>query len=180
MPTPFNIIFKIERNKKAYSRFVNAFPRISKNYDFRFQIFCHIDLVLPFFFFFFVFFFFFFFFFRCGGRRRLGDVICYLSNYNVLSRKREIQRQKCSYNAMIIKWSEAQQNQQMTCAPSEDSDTPNLARVLAVRLTEVNVISYPYSAQRRLWSDWADAQTALSLRWSHMSFCLFCRAQAQM
>ena len=31
----------------AHSRFVNAFSRISKNYVFRFQIFCHIDLVLP-------------------------------------------------------------------------------------------------------------------------------------
>ena len=39
----------------AQSRFVNAFSRISKNYVFRFQIFCHIDLVLP------------SFCFRCGG-----------------------------------------------------------------------------------------------------------------
>ena len=31
----------------AHSRFVNAFSRNSKNYGFRFQIFCHIDLVLP-------------------------------------------------------------------------------------------------------------------------------------
>ena len=68
MPTPFNIIFKIERNKKAYSRFVNALSRISKNYDFRFQIFCHIDLVLPFFFFFS----FFFFFFSLRGQKEVG------------------------------------------------------------------------------------------------------------
>ena len=27
--------------------------------------------------------------------------------------------------------------------------------------------------QRRLWSDWADAQADLSLRWVHMPFCLF-------
>ena len=39
----------------AHSRFVNAFSRISKNYVFRFQIFCHIDLVLL------------YFCFRCGG-----------------------------------------------------------------------------------------------------------------
>ena len=49
MLTPFNIIFKKERKKKAYSCFVNAFSRSRKNYDFRFQIFCHIDLVLPYF-----------------------------------------------------------------------------------------------------------------------------------
>ena len=28
-------------------------------------------------------------------------------------------------------------------------------------------LSYPLSAQRRLWSDWADAQADLSLRWAH-------------
>ena len=27
----------------------------------------------------------------------------------------------------------------------------------------------------RLWSDWADAQADLSLRWAHRSFCWFCR-----
>ena len=33
----------------AHSRFVNVFSRISKNCVFRFQIFCHIDLVLLYF-----------------------------------------------------------------------------------------------------------------------------------
>ena len=32
---------------------------------------------------------------------------------------------------------------------------------------------------RRLWSDWADAQADLSLRWTHkFIFCWFCRAAA--
>ena len=35
------------------------------------------------------------------------------------------------------------------------------------------VLSYPLSAQRRLWSDWADAQADLSLHWAHRSFCWF-------
>ena len=30
--------------------------------------------------------------------------------------------------------------------------------------------SYPFSAQRRLWSDLADAQADLSLRWAHSHF----------
>ena len=34
--------------------------------------------------------------------------------------------------------------------------------------------------QRRLWSDCADAQSDLSLRWSHKSYCRFCRALAQL
>ena len=41
------------------------------------------------------------------------------------------------------------------------------------------VLSYPLSAQRRLWSDWTDAQADLSLRWAHMSFCWFCCTAAQ-
>ena len=34
--------------------------------------------------------------------------------------------------------------------------------------------------QRRLRSDCADAQSDLSLRWSHKSYCRFCRALAHM
>ena len=33
--------------------------------------------------------------------------------------------------------------------------------------------SYPLSAQRRLWSGWADAQADLSLRWAHPHFVSF-------
>ena len=52
--------------------------------------------------------------------------------------------------------------------------------VFAVRLKKHWVFSYPLSAQRRLWSDLADAKTDLSLCWAHRSFCWFCRAQAHM
>ena len=34
-------------------------------------------------------------------------------------------------------------------------------------------LSYPLSAQRRRWSDWADAQAELSLRWAHIHFVGF-------
>ena len=48
----------------------------------------------------------------------------------------------------------------MTCAPSEDSDQPghppSLIRVFAVRMKRAWVLSYPLSAQRRLWSYWTD------------------------
>ena len=46
MLTPFNTSINYSM---AYSRFVNAFSRISKNYDFRLQICCHFDLVLSYF-----------------------------------------------------------------------------------------------------------------------------------
>ena len=34
--------------------------------------------------------------------------------------------------------------------------------------------------QQKLWSDWADAQTDLSLRWAHMYFCWYCCAVAHL
>ena len=61
----------------------------------------------------------------------------------------------------------------MACAPSEDSDQPghlpSLIRVFAVRMKKAWVLSYPLSAQRRLWLDWA----GLSLRWAHSHFVGF-------
>ena len=45
--------------------------------------------------------------------------------------------------------------------------------VFAVHMKNHWVLGYPYSAQRRLWSDWADAQADLSLRWAHSCFVGF-------
>ena len=71
----------------------------------------------------------------------------------------------------------------MACTPSEDSDQPGhppcLIRVFAVRMKKAWVLSYPLSAQQRLWSDWVDAQADLSLCWAHRSFCWFCHEAAQ-
>ena len=65
----------------------------------------------------------------------------------------------------------------MACAPSKDSDQPghllSPIRVFAIRMKKAWVLSYPLSAQRRLWSDWADAQADLSLRWAHSHFVGF-------
>ena len=72
----------------------------------------------------------------------------------------------------------------MACVPSKDSDRiglgipSSLIRVFAVRMKKAWVLSYSLSAQWRLWSDWADAQVDLSLRWAHMPFCWFCRDTA--
>ena len=72
----------------------------------------------------------------------------------------------------------------MACAPSKDSDQPghppSLIRVFAVRMKKVWVLSYLLGAQRRRWSDWADAQADLSFRWAHMPFFSFCRALANL
>ena len=54
------------------------------------------------------------------------------------------------------------QNQQSDCAPSDDSDqpglSPSLIGVFVVRMKKAWVLSYPLSAQRRLWSDWGTGQ----------------------
>ena len=55
----------------------------------------------------------------------------------------------------------------------------SLIRVFAVRMKTAWILRYPLSAQRRLWSDWADAQADRSLRWAHMPFCWFCHEAAQ-
>ena len=75
------------------------------------------------------------------------------------------------------RWAVTWQNQQNECTPSEDSDQPghlhSLITVFAVRMKKAWVLSYPLSAQRRLWSDWADAQADLSLHWVHSHFVGF-------
>ena len=62
----------------------------------------------------------------------------------------------------------------MACALSEDSDQPghlpSLNRVFTACMKKHWVLSYVMSTQWRLWSDWADAQADLSLRWAHSRF----------
>ena len=50
---------------------------------------------------------------------------------------------------------------------------PGLIRVFAVRMKKGWLLIYPLSAHGRLWSDWADAQADLSLRWAHCHFVCF-------
>ena len=97
----------------------------------------------------------------------------------------------CAQRRLRSAWASAQSDQSLRCpheeslsikhtaktlirfAPSEDSDQPghppSLIRVFAVRMTK----ACPLSAQRRLWSDWADAQADLSLRLAHSHFVGF-------
>ena len=85
-------------------------------------------------------------------------------------------------------WAASWQNQKYDCSPSEDSDQPrhrpSLITVFAVRMKKPWVLSFTSSAQRRLWSDWAQADCALSkdsdwaqadlsLCWAHSHFVGF-------
>ena len=69
----------------------------------------------------------------------------------------------------------------MFCAPSKDSDQIGQIRVFAACMKKAWFLSYPLSTQRRLWSNWTNAQADLSLRWVHSHFVcfvirrLFCR-----
>ena len=73
--------------------------------------------------------------------------------------------------AETYNWAATWQNQQSECAPSEDLDQPghppSLIRVFVVRLMDSYGSKLSSCGQRRLWSDWADAQAYLSLRWAH-------------
>ena len=78
----------------------------------------------------------------------------------------------CKLNHLLsyYNWAASWQNKQNDCAPSEDSDqpAPTLSRVFAVHIKKAWVLSFPMSAQRRLrWSNWANAQADLSLRWAN-------------
>ena len=91
----------------------------------------------------------------CYDERSL--VLCIVLTLNILT---------------LTKWATTWQNQQCGCAPSEDSDhpghPPSLIRVFTVCMKKDWVLSYPLSAQRRLWSDWAYAQADLSRRRVHI------------
>ena len=74
-------------------------------------------------------------------------------------------------------WATTWQNQQNECEPSEDSDQPrhppSLIRVFAGRSKGSWGPKISSCGQRRLRSDWADAQADLSLRWAHTYFVGF-------
>ena len=88
---------------------------------------------------------------------------------------KELRNIKCfQFESIHFPWSSNQsphdKTNKMACAPSEDSDPHSLFRVFAVHVKKVWVLSshlsYQVSAQWRLWSDWAEAQAELSLRWT--------------
>ena len=84
----------------------------------------------------------------------------------------------------FLTWVAAWQNQQndwpaqLRLRSACPGHPPSLIRVFAVHMKNPWVISFPLSAQRRQWSDWADAQAYLSLCWVHRWFCCFCCVQA--
>ena len=77
-------------------------------------------------------------------------------------------------------WAVSWQNQQNDMHPAKTQISLGIHpvwSVFAVRMKKPWILSYPLSAQRRLWSDWADALADLNLRWAQF-FCWFCREVA--
>ena len=88
-----------------------------------------------------------------------------------------LEQRKFFGNSIYSIWATTCQNQQNECAPSEDSDQPghppSLIRVFALLSMGSKVPELSSCGQRRLWSDWADAQADLSLRWAHTHYVGF-------
>ena len=77
------------------------------------------------------------------------------------------------------KWATAWQNQQIDLCAQRTLRSAWACAVFAGCLKKAWVLSYPMSAQRRLWLDCTDAPADLCVRWAHMSFRWFCHALAQ-
>ena len=74
-------------------------------------------------------------------------------------------------------WHDKSNKVSVHTAKDQPGHPPSLIRVFAVRLKKPWVLSYPLSAQRRPWSDWADAQVDPSLHWAHTQFVGFVMRQ---
>ena len=61
----------------------------------------------------------------------------------------------------------------MTVCPAKTQISLGILPVWSKSSLSAWVLIYPLSAQRRLWSDWADAQADLSLHWAHSHFGRF-------
>ena len=108
-----------------------------------------------------------------------GEGLFYTYRHNIDVSAKIYIRTKVYFSSLlvVIKWAATWQNKQNgMCAQRRLRSVwhlPSLIRVFAVRMKKALVLSYPLNAQRRLWSDWADAQGDLSLRWAHSHFIGF-------
>ena len=100
-----------------------------------------------------------------------------LERFGVQENKKKITEVVALVETLAVPLNGPSHEIKMACMPSEDSDQPghppSLIRVFAVRMKKAWVLSYPLSAQWRLWSDWADVQADLCLRWAHIHFLGF-------
>ena len=92
----------------------------------------------------------------------------------------------CAQWRLRSAWASAQSDQSLRCALSEKLRTQAFFKRTAKtdqtggmpRL--IWVFAGRTCTDSEDWSDWADAQADLSLRWAHMPFCWFCHEAAQL
>ena len=112
------------------------------------------------------------------------------TNINIFwKKKKSVSLDNSNYSCValtIINESVYEKTYKMVCAPSEDSDhpghSPSLILAFAVRMKKAWLLSYPLSAQQRLWSNLGNAQADLRFRSARMphAFCRFCNALAKL
>ena len=110
----------------------------------------------------------------CILRKRLHQVasLYYTRLHNMLN---------SSPRSSIHGYVPAHRTNKMSCVPSKDSVQPvRPPRLISLRCEESLVLSYSLSLRLRFLSNLTDAQADLTLRWSHKSYCRFCRALALM
>ena len=98
-----------------------------------------------------------------GKKMNLSHLVTKLTKWHVRPAKTQISLGICPI------WSES--------SLSQPAHPPSLIIVFDVRMKKAWVLSYSLSAQRRLWSDWVDAQADLSLCWAHSHFVGFIMRQ---
>ena len=103
---------------------------------------------------------------QTGGMPRLSEVFAGSSGNFV------------GFVVLQLIWAASWQNQHVCPAKTQISLGIHPAwPVFAVGRKEAWVLSYPLSAQQRLWSDWANAQADRSLCWAHSHFVGFVMRQ---
>ena len=82
------------------------------------------------------------------------------------------------------KWHVRPAKPQISLGPvCSESSLAQSVQSLRCSMRKAQVLSYPLSAPRILWSDWVDwvdAQAGLSLRWAQRSLCWFCHEAAHL
>ena len=86
-----------------------------------------------------------------------------------------------SYMAESITEPQHDKTNKLTSLTSKDSDQPgHLPCLIIVHSMDSSGPKVSLCGQRRLWSDWVDAQGDRSLHWAHTSFCWFCQVATQL
>ena len=113
------------------------------------------------------------------------QLFCKLTLKSLISLHKYVSWSRLSLSTYVIKTLFSWHTSQRTTKPTKWYVRPVKTQIslvsqirVAVSMKKACILSYPLSAQQRLWSDWVDTQADLSLWWAHTPFCRFCHALA--